>query len=222
MDRGNAAAQHAFITTGAQGRLPGSYAVIEGVDDITGSGTGNIGRNDVGPVHHDQDLTALAGKDLFGKILRDENSRIRLLFSHHLSCFFLIGYDTDHRKTVRIRKMFRKGTAVRRMGFIADDRRNIFDDTGIIQDAKENQIGCCCAKQKNSTPGIVDKGICKLPANALQQAHSVVSPFSRRNTWRIRFTVPYRRRTINTPKASSRHRPPMSSICRHWLYRAGA
>lgn len=63
------------------------------------------------------------------------------------------------------------------MFFVADDCRNLLDDTGITEDAEENQVGRSGAKEKDSPPGIVEKGIGQFPADQRQDAHYDRPPF---------------------------------------------
>lgn len=88
-----------------------------------------------------------------------------------------IGDDADQPQPFVIIDLAGQKAAVGRMFLIADDRRYLLDDTGVIEDAEEEQIGRRSAEEKDGPPGIVEKGVGQFSAYQCNKSHYDCAPF---------------------------------------------
>lgn len=112
------------------------------------------------------------------------------------------------------------------MFLIADDRRYLLDDAGVIEDAEEDQISRCGTEEKDGPPGIVEKGVGQFPAYQCNKSHYDRAPFRLRAIAPAAISrnvfMPYRRRRAKMAVPRAKAPAPMSSSCRDWETSAGA
>ena len=176
-DRREALAQFFLILSGAQCRTFSSHLVRKGRSDILRSRARDIGNDNIGAIHHEEQARRSTLLDLAGKIPRNIDSRIGAFIRQRLLHLLLRGRVGRHTKAVARIEIPDELAAQRGLLLIIDDERYIFYDIGAVQGTKDKQIAYGRAEQEYEAPRVLQKDLSEFTFNDLPQLHAPHPPF---------------------------------------------